>query len=220
MSGKVQCPRIPGGASRVRSGELSPGGPTPRMPDAGKRKKDMKRARSCRRRGWVSGALFSFGLLGQLGCAGTALEDSPTATHQALDEREAPAVARINEPIRRLETSNGGRIYMTSNRGDIPGVRQLRPGSVLLSDECSGARVSYRPVREDEYRHGRHEPLDLPNLTLTSHPGDVGEAQQTLPDAAGQPRPYVLPTSSAGWYGLRFRLHHAQPWAHLDDASV
>jgi len=51
--------------------------------------------------GWVSRGLLWFSLLSPLGCTGPDPQDAPASTHQALDERDADAVARINAPSSR-----------------------------------------------------------------------------------------------------------------------
>jgi transglutaminase superfamily protein len=160
------------------------------------------------RMGWVSNGLFCVGLLGPLGCGPTDLQEAPSASHQALDERDAPAVARIHEPMRRLETSNGGRVYMTSIEETFPGSGSFDQEVFFFQPSATGQgfRIELSAKTSTGAVDTSHSFQDL---TLTSHPADVSESQQTLPNASGQ-RVYVLPTSRAGWYGLHFT--YAMPY--------
>jgi len=119
-----------------------------------------------------------------------------------LDERDADALARINGPIRRVETTNGGRVYMTSIEETFPGSGSFVQEVFFFQPSTAGQgfRIDLSAKTSTGSVDTSHSFQDL---TLTSHPAEANESQQTLPNAAGQ-RVYSLPTSSAGWYGLRF----------------
>jgi len=182
----------------------------------------MKRDRSGGRMGWVSCGLLKFSLLSPLSCTGTDFQDAPASTRQTLDERDAAAVARINAPVRRLETTNGGRVYMTSIEETFPGSGSFEQEVYFFQSNAGGQgfRIDLSAKTSTGTVDTSHSFQDL---TLTSHPAEANESQQTLANAAGQ-RVYVLPTSSPGWYRLHFTYAMPHPGRTLtiqvyDDAG-
>ena len=152
--------------------------------------------------------LLPSSLIGLVSC-GT-VDPGPSATahlQQALGPAEDEGVRRSLAPIRSLQTPSG--VYMKSIEETSSAAGTFPHVVHVYQPDATAEEIRFElTVRTSA---GAVDPSHtFQSVSVTSHPGESDEAQQTFSNASGQ-KVYAVATSRQGWYRLSFT--HGAPSA-------